>query len=148
MLVDDEEVLVRLGEEMIAELGYEPVGFTSAADALEAFRANPQRFSVVLSDETMPGMTGSQLAERIRAISNDTPIVLMTGYAAPALAARARAVGAIDMLSKPLVSSDIARSLEAALRRRAPRTHGVVRILCTVSSRNAGAEVPRRNAST
>ena len=121
MLVDDEEVLVRLGEEMIAELGYEPVGFTSAADALEAFRADPQRFAVVLSDETMPGMTGSQLAERIRAISNDIPIVLMSGYAGATLAARALAVGAMDVLSKPLVSRDIARSLEGALRRRTPR---------------------------
>jgi PAS domain S-box-containing protein len=118
MLVDDEEVLVRLGEEMIAELGYEPVGFTSAADALEAFRADPQRFCVVLSDETMPGMTGSQLAERIRAISNDIPIVLMSGYAGATLADRALAVGAADVLNKPLVSRDIARSLESALRRR------------------------------
>jgi CheY-like chemotaxis protein len=118
MLVDDEEVLVRLGEEMIAQLGYEPVGFTSAADALEALCADPQRFCVVLSDETMPGMTGSQLAERIRATGNDIPIVLMSGYAGATLAARARAVGAMDVLSKPLVSCDIARSLESALRRR------------------------------
>jgi CheY-like chemotaxis protein len=120
MLVDDEEVLVRLGEEMIAALGYEPVGFTSAADALEAFRADPQRFAVVLSDETMPGMTGSQLAERIRAISNEIPIVLMSGYAGAALAARALAVGAVEVINKPLVSRDIARSLEGALRRRPP----------------------------
>lgn len=120
MLVDDEEVLVRLGEEMIAQLGYEPVGFTSAADALEAFRADPQRFCVVLSDETMPGMTGSQLAERIRAISHDVPIVLMSGYAGATLAERALAVGAVDVMNKPLVSRDIARSLEGALRRRTP----------------------------
>ena len=101
MLVDDEDVLVRLGEELIAELGYEPVGFTSAADALEAFRADPQRCAVVLSDETMPGMTGSQLAERIRAINDTVPIVLMSGYAGATLAARALAAGAMDVLSKP-----------------------------------------------
>jgi PAS domain S-box-containing protein len=121
MLVDDEEVLVRLGEEMIAKLGYEPVGYTSPLDALEAFRADPARFDIVLSDETMPGMTGSQLAERIRAISSDVPIVLMSGYAAAPLAARARAVGAIDVLNKPLVARDIARSLKAALHRRTPQ---------------------------
>jgi FixJ family two-component response regulator len=106
---------------MIAGLGYEPVGFTSAADALEAFRNDPQRFAVVLSDETMPGMTGSQLAERIRAINHDIPIVLMSGYASAPLAARALAVGALDVLSKPLVSCEIARSLEGALCRRTPR---------------------------
>lgn len=117
LLVDDEEALVRLGEEMIAALGYEPVGFTSAAEALEAFRADPQRFSAVLSDETMPGMTGSKLAEHIREISNAVPIILMSGYAGTTLAARALAVGALDVLNKPLVSRDIARALEAALRR-------------------------------
>ena len=89
MLVDDEEVLVRLGEEMIAKLGYEPIGYTSPSEALQAFEADPERFDIVLTDETMPGMTGSQLAERIRAISTDVPIVLMSGYAAAPLAARA-----------------------------------------------------------
>ena len=120
MLVDDEEVLVRLGEEMIAALGYEPVGFTSAEDALDAFRTDPQRFAVVLSDETMPRMTGSQLAERIRALNADIPIVLMSGYTGSTLAARALAVGATDVISKPLVSRDIAHSLEGALRRSSP----------------------------
>jgi PAS domain S-box-containing protein len=118
MLVDDEEVLVRLGEEMIARLGYEPVGYTSPAEALEAFRANPQRFDAVLSDETMPGMTGSQLAERIRALRGDIPILLMSGFAAAPLAARAAAVGAAEVLNKPLVARDMARSLESALRKR------------------------------
>jgi CheY-like chemotaxis protein len=121
MLVDDEEVLVRLGEEMIAKLGYEPVGYTSPADALQAFHANPQRFDVVLSDETMPGMTGSQLAERIRAIRNDIPILLMSGYAVAPLSARAAAVGAVEVLNKPLVARDIARSLENALHKRTTR---------------------------
>jgi PAS domain S-box-containing protein len=118
MLVDDEEVLVRLGEEMIAKLGYEPVGYSSPGEALQAFRANPQRFDVVLSDETMPGMTGSQLAERIRSIRSDVPILLMSGYAAAPLAARAAAVGAAEVLNKPLVARDMARSLESALRKR------------------------------
>ena len=82
LLVDDEEALVRLGEEMIAELGYEPVGFTSSAAALEAFR-EPERFDAVLSDEAMPDMTGSELAREIRGIRPDIPIVLMSGYVTP-----------------------------------------------------------------
>jgi PAS domain S-box-containing protein len=122
MLVDDEEVLVRLGEEMIARLGYEPVGYTSPAEALQAFQANPQRFDVVLSDETMPGMTGSQLAQAIRSIRADIPILLMSGYAAAPLAARAAEIGASEVLNKPLVARDMARSLEAALRKRSTRS--------------------------
>jgi PAS domain S-box-containing protein len=116
LLVDDEEVLVRLGEEMIATLGYEPVGFTSSSAALDAFRASPGRFNAVLSDESMPEMTGSELARAIRAIRADLPIVLMSGVVSPALSARAREIGVIDVIAKPLVSRDIARSLATALR--------------------------------
>jgi PAS domain S-box-containing protein len=115
LLVDDEEMLVRLGEEMIAELGYEPVGFNSPAEALQAFRADPDRFSAVLSDETMPGMTGTQLAERIAAIRPDIPIILMSGYAGPTLAARAHAVGARDVIAKPLQSRDLGKALARVL---------------------------------
>src|SRR6185369_12602675 len=75
--------------ETIAGLGYEAVGFSSAVEALEAFRSDPQRFDAVLSDETMPGMTGSQLTEKIIAIRPDIPVILMSGYAGPTLVARA-----------------------------------------------------------
>jgi CheY-like chemotaxis protein len=115
LLVDDEEMLVHLGEEMIAMLGYEPVGFTSSSAALAAFRAAPERFNAVLSDESMPEMTGSELARAIRAVRADLPIVLMSGVVSPALSARAREIGVRDVIAKPLVSRDIARTLAAAL---------------------------------
>jgi PAS domain S-box-containing protein len=117
LLVDDEEPLVRLGEEMIAELGYEPVGFTSSLRALETFRAEPQRFNAVLSDEAMPEMTGSELVREIMKIRPDIPVVMMSGYVTSALAARARETGVVEVLAKPLVSRDIARGLANALRR-------------------------------
>jgi CheY-like chemotaxis protein len=116
LIVDDEEALVRLGEEMIAELGYEPVGFTSSRAALEVFRATPGRFDAVLSDESMPEMTGSELARAIRELRADIPIVLMSGYVTPALNQRARDTGVAEVLAKPLVARDIARSLAGALR--------------------------------
>ncbi len=116
LLVDDEESLVRLGEEMIAELGYEPVGFTSSRAALATFRAEPQRFSAVLSDESMPEMTGSEMAAEIRRIRADIPIVLMSGYVTSGLASRAHDNGVAEVLAKPLISRDIARSLANALR--------------------------------
>ena len=116
LLVDDEEALVRLGEEMIAQLGYEPVGFTSSQAALDAFRAQPERFDLVLSDEAMPEMTGSELVRHVRALRPTIPIVLMSGYVTPALTVRARDAGVAEVLSKPLVAREIARSLAAALR--------------------------------
>jgi PAS domain S-box-containing protein len=117
LLVDDEEALVRLGEELVAELGYEPVGYTSSRAALEAYRADPARFDVVLSDETMPELTGSEMAMAVRQLRSDLPIVLMSGLVTPALTQRAREAGVTEVLAKPLVARDIARALAAALGR-------------------------------
>jgi len=108
MIVDDEKPLVALGEEILAELGYEPVGFSSSAAALAAFRAAPQRFDIVLTDETMPELVGTDLARAIRLLRPDIPIVLMSGYSGASLHERARAVGIREILRKPLQSKDIA----------------------------------------
>lgn len=122
LLVDDEEPLVRLGEELLAELGYEPVGFVRPSDALEAFAARPDRYDLVLSDESMPGMTGSELCRRVRALRADVPIVLMSGFVTPVLMEAARSVGASEVLGKPLASEAIAQALHQALAGlRAPR---------------------------
>jgi len=116
LLVDDEASLVGLGEEMLADLGYEPVGFASSLAALASFRATPQRFDLVLTDESMPEMTGSELAREIRALRPDIPIVIMTGHVSSGLTRRARELGVADVLSKPLVAHEIARALALALR--------------------------------
>jgi CheY-like chemotaxis protein len=115
LLVDDQEPLVRVGEEMLAELGYEPVGFTSSTSALAAFRSDPHHFAAVLSDETMPELTGSQLAQQLRKLRADIPIVLMSGYSGATLVTPALAAGANEILSKPLVVRDIARCLASVL---------------------------------
>jgi PAS domain S-box-containing protein len=122
LLVDDEEPLVRLGEEMLAGLGYEPVGFSSSEAALQAFRKAPERFHAVLSDEAMPEMTGADLAKEIRTIRPDMPILLMTGYASPLFLARARNIGVAEVLTKPLAARDIGRVLAALLRENKQRT--------------------------
>jgi PAS domain S-box-containing protein len=115
LIVDDEEMLVRLGEEMVAGLGYEPVGFASSAAALESFRACPERFHAVLTDESMPELTGSDLVREIRKLRPEIPIVMMSGVVTPALSARARELGATEVLAKPLAERDLARGLAAAL---------------------------------
>jgi CheY-like chemotaxis protein len=84
---------------------------------LETFRAEPRRFDAVLSDEAMPDLTGSELAREIRKLHPDIPIVLMSGYVSAALSARAHDAGVVEVLAKPLVSRDIARSLADVLRR-------------------------------
>jgi PAS domain S-box-containing protein len=111
MIVDDEKPLVALGEEILAELGYEPVGFSSSAAALAAFREAPQRFDAVLTDETMPELIGTALAHEIQLLRPDIPIVLMSGYSGAQLHERARAIGIREVLHKPLQSKDIAECL-------------------------------------
>jgi len=118
MIVDDERPLVNIAEEMLAGLGYEPAGFSSSADALAAFRAEPDRYDIVLTDETMPDLTGTDLAREIRRLRADIPIVLMSGYSGPQLTERARSAGVSDILRKPLVSRDIADALARHLRAR------------------------------
>jgi len=103
MIVDDERALVALAEEMLAELGYEPVGFDSSVAALQAFRAEPTRFDVVLTDELMPALTGTRLAREIRQLRPEIPVILMSGYDATQLSECAHSAGINDILRKPLV---------------------------------------------
>jgi CheY-like chemotaxis protein len=115
MIVDDERPLVALAEETLAQLGYEPVGFDSSLDALQAFRAQPKRFDLVLTDETMPDLMGTELAREIRRLRPDIPIILMSGYGGAQLSERARRAGVADVLRKPLVRRDIAEPIARAL---------------------------------
>ncbi|NML46202.1 response regulator [Ramlibacter sp. G-1-2-2] len=117
LLVDDEAPLVALGEETLAALGYEPVGFTSSVAALQALENAPAQFDALLSDEAMPRLTGTELAAAARRLRPDLPVLLMTGYLGPALAARAQAAGVQEVLAKPLVAADIARALARILPR-------------------------------
>ena len=115
MIVDDERALVTLAEETLAELGYEPVGFDSSVAALQAFRAEPRRFDLVLTDEMMPELTGTELAREIRQLRPEISIILMSGYSDTQLSERAQAAGVIDVLRKPLVRRDIAEPVARAL---------------------------------
>jgi signal transduction histidine kinase/ActR/RegA family two-component response regulator len=111
MIVDDERALVELAEELLAELGYEPVGFDSARNALRAFEADPARFDIVLTDETMPDMRGTDLAAALRALRADLPVILMSGNVSAGLEQRALESNVAELLRKPLALSDLADCL-------------------------------------
>jgi len=115
LVVDDEEPLVRLATETLASLGYAPVGFTSSANALQEFGANPGRFDAILTDERMPGVTGSAIIREVRRINPSIPILMMTGFIGSAAALKARELGATDVLKKPLLARELAASLARAL---------------------------------
>jgi len=115
MIVDDERPLVALAEEMLAELGYEPVGFDSSSTALQAFRADPQRFDLILTDEVMPDLIGTDLAREIRQLRPDIPIILMSGNGGGQLTMRATAIGVNEVLRKPFQGRDLAETLARLL---------------------------------
>src|SRR5215470_12851423 len=83
LIVDDDAPLVPLAEEILAALGYEAVGYHQSAAALEVFRAAPDRFDLVLTDDIMPEMTGTELAGVMHEIRPNVPIILMTGGGRP-----------------------------------------------------------------
>jgi CheY-like chemotaxis protein len=116
MIVDDEPSLVALAEEVLAGLGYEPVGFDSSAAAQRAFRLDPQRFDLVLTDENMPGLTGTELTRELRQVRPAVSVVLMSGYGGPQLAERAAAAGIREVLRKPLQRHQLSEVLARILR--------------------------------
>jgi CheY-like chemotaxis protein len=116
LLVDDEETLVTLGEEVLAALGYEPIGFQSSVAAWHALQQEPDRFDLMVTDHTMPDMTGLELVERVRTVRADLPVILCSGFSTPALEEAARELGVIAVLRKPLREADLAMALERAVR--------------------------------
>jgi PAS domain S-box-containing protein len=115
MIVDDERPLLALATETLAGLGYLPVGFESSSAALQAFRGEPHRFDLILTDEAMPDLVGTELAQQIRRIDPGVPIILMSGHGGAQLTQNAAAVGAQEVLHKPLQSRDLAESLARVL---------------------------------
>jgi PAS domain S-box-containing protein len=117
LVVDDEEPLVHLATRTLEELGYAPVGFTSSSAALAALRAEPQRFDALITDERMPGMSGSALIREVRGIHSSMPVVLMSGHLGPTADKKiAAAIRADEVLQKPLSARDLATSLARVLR--------------------------------
>lgn len=105
---------MQLATRTLADLGYVPIGFTSSAAALAAFRAEPERFDALITDERMPEMSGSALIREVRSMRSAMPVVLMSGYlGAPA---SRLAIGADEVLQKPLSARDLATSLARVLR--------------------------------
>jgi len=115
LIVDDDRELVALTEELLASLGYEPVGFSDARAALEAFRHNPGRFDALLTDVRMQPLGGLELAALVRGIAPQVPIILMTGHRDADTDTRARGVGITQILDKPLRVQTLRRALSSLL---------------------------------
>jgi PAS domain S-box-containing protein len=108
LLVDDEEGLLVAQKKIFERLGYRVETHSSSLGALEAFRSDPKRFDIIITDQTMPKMTGAQMAKEFMAIRPDIPIILCTGFSDVISEEEAKAIGIKEFIMKPIVISDIA----------------------------------------
>lgn len=115
LLIDDEQVLVDMGRQMLEYLGYRVETRMSSMDALALFRDHPQRYDLVITDMTMPNMTGDKLALELMRIRPDIPIMLCTGYGESILEERAKAMGIRAFIMKPILMAQMARAIRKAL---------------------------------
>jgi PAS domain S-box-containing protein len=116
LVVDDDALLAGLCEKALASLGYEVESTTQPAEALAMVWADPRRFALVLTDQTMPGMSGMELASRLLRVRPGLPIVLMTGFTASLTAEMVMASGIRQLLQKPVDRSSMGAAINAVLR--------------------------------
>jgi PAS domain S-box-containing protein len=115
LLVDDEDSLVRLGVRTLQRLGYVVEGESKAGEALARLERDPQAFQLVITDQTMPELTGIDLTLRIHALRADLPVVLASGYSLALTPERIKAAGVCEVLSKPFSVAMLARVVHRQL---------------------------------
>jgi len=115
LLVDDEKALTEMGTQILERLGYKVKGISNPRDALEIFRQDPDRYQLVISDLTMPHMTGIQLAKEIKKIKPDIPIILCSGFGASLPGEQIDALGISDFIMKPVIKSELAQVVRRVL---------------------------------
>jgi PAS domain S-box-containing protein len=115
LFVDDEEPIVKLQKEILEYIGYKVSATTDAHEAIEEFRKDPQAFDIVISDQTMPSMTGLKLADELTKIRRDIPIILCTGFSAELTPDKIKGRGIRKIVYKPLSIHDWAQIIRGAL---------------------------------
>ena len=115
LFVDDEESMVNLNRRRLERLGYQVKSTTKPVEALEWFKADPDQFNVIITDMTMPRMTGDRLAQEILKIRSDMPIIICTGYSERMSEKKAEALGVSKYIEKPIDLRDLASAIREVL---------------------------------
>jgi len=115
LFVDDEKTLLDVGEKMLLSLGYTVTSCDNSLEALEIFQQTPDKFDMVITDQTMPHMTGYSLAKRILEIKPTISVILCTGYSDTVTPEKVEAAGIKALVYKPISRKDIARTIREAL---------------------------------
>ena len=117
LFIDDEELLAEMGKHILERLGYSVTVRQSSLEALSTFLNSPDEFDLIITDQTMPGMTGMDLARRMLQIRPDIPIILCTGYSNLVDEDSAKALGIKEFALKPLTTATIAKLVKKVLKR-------------------------------
>lgn len=115
LFVDDETPLVKIGKAMLGWLGYDVTVSTGSLEALELFKAKPEAFDLVISDMTMPKMTGDKLAMKIMEIRPEIPVILCTGYSEKINEGKSSEIGIAAYVPKPIIINEIAKTIREVL---------------------------------
>ena len=115
LFVDDEKILATMGKLMLERLGYHVTVRNSGLMALETFLNQPDQFDLIITDQTMPDMTGSDMSRRILQIRPDIPIILCTGYSTIVSEEKAKLMGIKEFALKPLAMKDISKLIRKVL---------------------------------
>jgi PAS domain S-box-containing protein len=115
LFVDDEKMLVDIGQQALQRLGYDVVSRTSPIEALELFKAKPDFFDLVITDKTMPGITGDVLAKELMSIRPNLPVIICTGYSQTIDHERAKQIGIKAFVMKPILINEIAAAVRKVL---------------------------------
>jgi len=109
LIVDDEPVVAEMVGELLSAYGFRVTHRTSSVEALAAFRANPRGYDAVITDQTMPNLTGIELAAELKRVRGDLPVILMTGFSEQVSADNYRELGIDGYLLKPILASAVTR---------------------------------------
>ena len=115
LVVDYEEVIVGLQKASLQRLGYAVTGVTNSVEALEKFQSTPENFDLVITDQTMPEISGIELAKRILKIRPNIPIILNTGYSSRASEEKAKEAGIREFVMKPIDRRTLATIIRKVL---------------------------------
>lgn len=118
LFVDDEESLAEIWSQMLIQYGYKVTLMTNSREALELITANPHQFDLVITDQTMPELTGKELIEKLKNIVPDLPTIICTGFSNMISKAEARALGASAFLMKPIDIADLLQTVRQILDRK------------------------------
>ncbi|GEM_PF-2486122 len=123
LFVDDERMITNLQRTQLSRWGYRVTATENSITALSLFRANPEDFDLVITDQSMPGLTGLKLAQAIHETSPDTPIILCTGFDEDVTRAQADAIGINAVLVKPVTGTEFSRTIRRVLEEASRRSH-------------------------